>query len=131
MFRSAMSHYRDALDAILSGRLAVSPRGVVYDFTTLPDGAPVRLPVRITREDGPCITAHFPKRRRGWRIAIPVAFLIAAQYLPPRPAGHVLRHLDDNRDNARLSNLAWGTRAQNYADRVRNRTTAAAVTHNG
>ena len=46
------------------------------------------------------------------------AILLA--WVGPKPAGMVARHLDDDRDNCHLDNLAWGTRRQNYDDAVRN-----------
>jgi hypothetical protein len=44
--------------------------------------------------------------------------LVLAAFIGPRPAGkEVTRHLDGNPDNNELSNLAYGTAADNYADR--------------
>lgn len=34
------------------------------------------------------------------------------------PAGHECRHLDGDKKNCRLGNLAWGTRSQNALDRI-------------
>lgn len=49
-----------------------------------------------------------------------VAHLVLESFVGPRPAGQVARHLDDNRFDNRLSNLEWGTPAENYQDAVRN-----------
>lgn len=46
--------------------------------------------------------------------------LVAEAHIP-NPEGYPLvRHLDDDRDNNRCLNLAWGTVADNGADAVRN-----------
>ena len=42
--------------------------------------------------------------------------LVAAAFLGPRPDGREVRHLDGNPANPRLSNLAYGTRAENRRD---------------
>lgn len=58
--------------------------------------------------------------RSGERKAYFVHKLVAAQYLPPRPSPqHEIRHLDGTRTNNHADNLAWGTRADNAADRVK------------
>lgn len=44
--------------------------------------------------------------------------LILEAFVGPKPVGGVARHLDDNRTNSVLSNLAWGTYAENAADRT-------------
>lgn len=44
--------------------------------------------------------------------------LVLEAFVGPRPTGAVTRHLDGNRANSRLNNLAWGTRAENEADKI-------------
>jgi len=48
-----------------------------------------------------------------------VHHLVLAAFRGPRPAGAHSRHINGNRADNRLSNLRWGTRAQNEADKVR------------
>lgn len=45
--------------------------------------------------------------------------LVAESFLGPRPPGLEIRHLDGNLDNNDFRNLAWGTAAENAADKVR------------
>jgi hypothetical protein len=51
-----------------------------------------------------------------------VAPLMLETFKGPRHS-RIARHLNDVRDDDRLSNLAWGDDAQNAADRVRNKKT--------
>ncbi len=44
-----------------------------------------------------------------------------------RPQGYEARHLDGNRENNWLSNLCWGTREENAADRRRHGTQTAKI----
>lgn len=46
--------------------------------------------------------------------------LILEAFIGPCPKGMQGRHLDDNKENLRLSNLAWGTPHDNAEDRQRN-----------
>jgi hypothetical protein len=48
--------------------------------------------------------------------------LVLAAFAGPCPEGMVCRHLDGDRTNNRVSNLAWGTHADNEADKVRHGT---------
>lgn len=48
--------------------------------------------------------------------------LVADAFLGPRPPGMECRHLDGDRSNAALGNLAYGTRSENYQDRKRHGT---------
>lgn len=48
--------------------------------------------------------------------------LVALAFLGPRPEGMEVRHLDGDMTNNRLSNLAYGTHAENIADQVRHGT---------
>lgn len=56
--------------------------------------------------------------------------LVAYAFLGPRPAGQVVRHKDDNKDNNCVSNLEYGTDSDNKQDALRNgRNANAAKTH--
>jgi hypothetical protein len=46
--------------------------------------------------------------------------LVAAAFIGPQPEGLETRHLDDDLDNNRLTNLAYGTSKENKADMLRN-----------
>jgi hypothetical protein len=47
--------------------------------------------------------------------------LALESFVGPRPPGYEALHWDDVSTNCRLANLRWGTRADNEADRKRNR----------
>src|ERR1700685_2868911 len=54
----------------------------------------------------------------GKRVSKFVHLLVAAKYLPPRPSPkHEVRHLDGDKTHNAHTNLAWGTRKENAADR--------------
>jgi hypothetical protein len=60
-----------------------------------------------------CVTLH--------RRMLHVATLVLLAHVGPRPfPTAVARHLDDVSLNDKLSNLAWGTHADNAADAIRN-----------
>lgn len=44
--------------------------------------------------------------------------LVLEAFVGPRPKGHVCRHLDGDKTNNRLANLAWGTVRENAMDKV-------------
>jgi len=46
--------------------------------------------------------------------------LLTSAFLGPKPEGHQVRHLDDNKANTRLSNLSYGTPSANGFDAVSN-----------
>ena len=56
-------------------------------------------------------------------VSAPIHRLVAETFLGPPPfaKAHV-RHLDGNKSNNRLANLAWGTQGQNEADKIRHGT---------
>lgn len=49
-----------------------------------------------------------------------VHHLVAEAFIGPRPEGLETRHLDDNSGNNQVSNLAYGTTAENRQDMLRN-----------
>lgn len=54
--------------------------------------------------------------------AVRVHRLVLETFVGPRPAGMQCRHLDGNKRNNRLENLAWGTSAENTEDKRRHGT---------
>ena len=58
--------------------------------------------------------------RRGARRVVGVAILVLEAFDGPRPRGLFALHDDDDKANNRLSNLRWGTRADNAKDARRN-----------
>lgn len=46
--------------------------------------------------------------------------LVLETFIGLRPSDAQARHLNDNKLDCRLENLSWGSRSENYADRVRN-----------
>ena len=66
----------------------------------------------------------------GARKRMLVHALVATKYLPPRPTeNHQIRHLDGNKLNNNVSNLAWGTAKENAADRKLHGMTSCGVKH--
>lgn len=66
----------------------------------------------------------------GKRTRLAVHRLVAKHFLPPRPSSvHEVRHLDGDRMNSSVSNLAWGTRLENAADRERHGRTSRGQRH--
>lgn len=63
-------------------------------------------------------------RRNGERVHALVHTLVLETWQGPRPPGHECRHLDGNPLNLDASNLAWGTKKQNAADKLRHGTMA-------
>lgn len=61
-------------------------------------------------------------RSRGHRTDRTLHKVVAEAFLGPRPAGQDIRHLDGNKLNCALSNLAYGTRSENELDKLRHGT---------
>lgn len=58
-------------------------------------------------------------RRDGRSCLVNVHRLLLETFVGPCPEGMECRHLDGNRSNGSLDNLAWGTRQENANDRIR------------
>jgi hypothetical protein len=61
-------------------------------------------------------------RKEGKSFWVPLAALILRAFVGPPPSlsESISRHLDDDRTNNRLGNLAWGTQKDNVRDAVNN-----------
>ena len=51
-------------------------------------------------------------------VYLKVHYLVLKTFLGERPEGHCVRHLDGDRTNNELSNLAYGTSEANWNDRI-------------
>lgn len=66
----------------------------------------------------------------GKRKRIAVHVLVAREYLGPKPSpDHEVRHLDGNKCNPNVGNLAWGTAKENADDRERHGRTSRGEKH--
>ncbi len=59
----------------------------------------------------------------------PIHRLVLDTFVGPCPEGMECRHLDGNGKNNRLENLAWGTKAENTADKFRHGTMTQGARH--
>src|ERR1044072_815428 len=85
------------------------------DLFSARSGTMIQLTVGFDADGYPRVTIRMNGRRR-W---ITVHQLVAMTFIGPRPHGCEVRHLNGNPRDNRVENLAWGTHAQNEADRVR------------
>lgn len=98
------------------GQVRSIPRKVVRKrfYLTIPGG--ILTPIlnkgypRVTMRVGGKTIYRFPHQ------------MVAAAFIGPCPEGQEVRHKDGNRGNPALSNLEYGTRAQNIGDAKRHRT---------
>ncbi len=97
---------------------------------------------RVRRDKAPRIgVLKFDDDRRGYsRVTLSragqarqfrVHHLVLLAFVCPQPSGCVCRHLDGNRRNNLVSNLRWGSRVQNEADKVRHGTTNRGARNGG
>ncbi len=56
-------------------------------------------------------------RRNGKRYSMGLHRIVLETFVGARPPGQECRHLDGNKENNALSNLAWGTQEENLVDR--------------
>jgi hypothetical protein len=94
----------------------VSNRGRVRSWNRVRDSLEPRILSPVKRGSG-----HLYVALPG-RISRQVHHLVALAFIGPRPDGLVLRHLDDDRTNNRVDNLAYGTPSENQHDSVANGT---------
>lgn len=67
--------------------------------------------------------AHTYVKQQHRAVQVKMHRIVIETYGPPQPTPkHEVRHLDGCRTNNHIDNLAWGTRAENYADSVKHGT---------
>lgn len=105
----------------------VTPDGKVFSTGSNWRGLGRREMAQSLNDDG------YPSVRillNGKRTRLAVHKLVAQRFLPSRPSEqHQVRHLDGNKLNSCVSNLAWGTAKENADDRERHGTTSRGQSH--
>lgn len=91
----------------------VSSLGRVRRATTGPSTRPGRI--LTPQPDAHGYLSYMIRRRK-----VRVSHAVLLAFSGPRPLGTEARHLDDDPSNNAASNLAWGTRLENAADKLRN-----------
>lgn len=92
------------------GRYEVSHLGRVRSLLRAHLGQPPRLLAPTPDDHGyPKVTLSKDSRRK----CCHVHNLVAAAFIGPRPAGHIVHHKDDRPDNPRASNLTYVTYSKN------------------
>lgn len=90
------------------GKFSVSSDGEVASFMKYATGKLLRP--GNAEKDHPSVVLLKKKRY--------VHQLVAETFLGPRPEGAVIRHLDGNKYNSAVSNLAYASKALNEQDKV-------------
>jgi hypothetical protein len=85
-----------------------------------PQGVEMKFPERILKAHPDThgylrVALHSGKRTKGFT----VHRLVLTTFVGPRPAGGQCRHLNGDKTDNRLENLAWGTARENTDDNVR------------
>lgn len=99
-------------------RWAPVPNNPAYEVSDL---GRVRNP-RTGRILKPWSGSRYLQIHLGKRPSRTIHRLVAEAFLGPCPPGMECRHLDGNKRNNRLENLAWGTALENAADKARHGT---------
>jgi hypothetical protein len=113
--------------ARVEGRYEVSDHGRIRCVRPAKQGrssGAVRKPVPCTR-GYLRVQVHHNARV----VDLGIAPEVLAAFVGPRPPGQEARHLDGNKTDNRLSNLAWGTPLENAADKQRHGTMARGERH--
>lgn len=110
------------------------------DYLVGPDGSIWSRRKWRGNQNGEVRPIKVQKHSRGYRcftaclggdreVSLLVHVCVLEAFVGPCPDGQEARHLDGDRANNRLDNLAWGTNADNHDDRRRHGTIPAGASH--
>ena len=113
-------------EAVLLAGYEITKDGRVFSNTNW-RGMGRRELVQQKNHDGyPSVRVTLGKKR----VHYSVHTLVALVHISPRPSvNHEVRHLDGNKMNSSVDNLAWGTQKENADDRERHGRTSRGHTH--
>jgi hypothetical protein len=100
----------ESIDSLSFPKYAITPDGCIY---SLANGIPRPLSTRRT-DNGYLVVSVFIRGR--FTVKYVHRLIAEAFNLPRREDQKYVRHLDGNKSNNRVENLAWGTLAENTAD---------------
>lgn len=106
------------------GRYEVSDLGAVHSIRA---GRAMRCFVRDSKKGYVSVALSLEGRVR----TAFVHTLVLEAFIGPRPTGHQAAHLDGDRANNALTNLAWKTQSENEADKLRHGTALIGERANG
>ena len=101
-----------AWPGVETGAYLVSDQGEVFSHHS----GRVLKPMRTGYKASPSLQRCKVRLNSNPRVDVDVAHLVLTHFVAPRQPGEVAMHLDDNAENNALSNLRWGTQADNARD---------------
>lgn len=108
------------------GCYEVHSNGLIYSNSGWRGKTRSLLTVRPDKHGYFIVRITINNKRTDWKIHK----LIAELFLEPRPSTkHEIRHLDGDKRNNNIENLAWGTRQENANDREKHGRTSRGVNH--
>lgn len=107
------------------GRYDVSDDGRVRSYWRQPWRSTPQRELKQRMDTG----GGYPTVQLGRAKTFRVHRLVLEAFVGPRPPGMGARHLNGNPADCRLSNLAWGTQAENMADSVQHKTSPKGTRH--
>ncbi len=122
-----MKHTNRCVNSELAGGYEVCDNGDVFSISTNWRGYGRRKMTQTTNKHGYIMIRP---TLNGKRTAITVHRLVVSAFLPKKPSNkHQVRHLDGNKENNNVSNLAWGTAKDNANDREKHGKTSRGSAH--
>jgi hypothetical protein len=113
-----------------NGRYFAGTDGHIYCFSDARVNANKPRPFRVAESVGDAGYPFVSVVVGGSRKTKAVHTLVCLAFHGPKPSHiHETRHLDGTRDNSKPENLAWGTPAENEADKKRHGRTVCGVKH--
>ena len=114
-----------------NGKYAAGSDGHIYCYSDAKVNARKPKPFRLFETARPDGYNSVGVSRNGRRRTLAVHVMVCEAFYGPRQVGHCVRHLDGQKTLNIPENLAWGTFAQNEADKRRHGRASFGENHGG